>query len=270
MPATIAPPRRARIRLREWTVGLVILSAVVVAAVWMSSMRSQPSREAIALNNQGHDSLNSGRLQVARRHFQSALARSPRFAEAKLNLATVLHREGDDDAAAGLYGEVLREQPKRRELIAAAHYGLGEIDLQADAWPSAVAHLSAATLGDSARVEYPNNLAFALIRAGRTDEALATLRTAQQRFPGEPSLLKNAALAWFERARPDSALSAANAAVRLRPDFVAAWVLKTRSEAALGDLAAARASLATVERLGADESSVREAQDAVREAATPR
>jgi tetratricopeptide (TPR) repeat protein len=220
----------------------------------------------VILNNEGHDSLAAGSLTSARQRFEAALALAPRYGEAKLNLAAALHRAGEDNAAAALYGEVITENPRRSDLLAAAHYGLGEIDLQANAWPSAIEHFTQAERHDSSRAEYPNNLAYALTQAGRTADALAILRVAQVRFPGEAALLKNAALAWFQAGRFDSALAAANSAVRLRPIYPAAWSLKVRSEAALGDLAAARTSLNTLRTLDPDPATLRESETAVLEA----
>src|SRR6185436_10333820 len=115
----------------------------------MGAGRERSQRRAVALNNVGHDSLAAGNLAFARQQFDAALAIAPRYAEAKLNLANALTREGEVDRAAALYGEVLTENPKRAELLAAAHYGLGELDLQAGAWPSAITHLGEAARMDS-------------------------------------------------------------------------------------------------------------------------
>jgi Tfp pilus assembly protein PilF len=260
-----APRRRTSMRYAAPIIGALVVVAVGIGGL-MQQRAAGRERRAVTLNNQGHDSLGVGNLAAARSLFESALALAPRYAEAKLNLATVLHRGGDDNRAAALYGQVVAEN-RRPDLLAEAHYGLGEIDLQAGAWPSAIEHLARAARADTTRVEYPNNLGFALAQAGRTSEALATLRPAQRRFPGEATLLKNAALAWFQAGIFDSARAAASEAVRLRPVYPAAWSLKARSEAALGDLAAARASLAALRRLGPDPTTLAEAESAVREAA---
>jgi Flp pilus assembly protein TadD len=244
-----------------------ILVVVVLGGGWLLQQRlAGREHRAVILNNEGHDSLSAGNLAGARNLFQSALALAPRYGEAKLNLATTLHRGGDDNRAASLYGEVVAENHRRPDLMAEAHYGLGEIDLQAGAWQSAIEHLDRAARADTTRVEYRNNLAFALTQAGRTSEALAVLRSAQRLFPGEATLLKNAALAWFQAGAFDSARAAASEAVRLRPVYPAAWSLKVRSEAALGDLAAARASLEALRHLGPDPTTLAEAESAVREA----
>ena len=208
----------------------------------------------------------TGNRPAARARFEAALEAAPQYGEAKLNLANVLHQSGLEDEAARLYAQVLAENAKRTELLAAAHYGLGEMDLHAGAWPSATTHLREAAERDSTRAEYPNNLAFALIRAGRAADALEVLGAARARFPGEAALLKNTALAWFEVGRADSARDAATEAVRLDPGYAAAWSLKVRSEAWLQDLAAARASLEGLRHSGADAGTIAEAEEAVRQA----
>ena len=272
LPVPVAAGTSSRPRRFRWLVaGLVAVGTLAALLVWgfgagLEKLSPARYRRAVALNNEGHDSLAAGNLPAARQRFEAALAISPRYAEAKLNLANELTRAGEVDRAAALYGEVLAENPKHDELLAAAHYGLGELDLQAGAWPSAITHLGEAARMDSARAEYPNNLAFALIQSGRTDEALTVLRAAQARFPAEPALLKNAALAWFAAGEFDSALVAADRSVRLRPSYAAGWLVKLKCEAARGDRAAARASLEALRRLAPGDAMLAEAQAAIAEA----
>ncbi len=269
--ATPAPPRRpapALGRRARWLAGGAVAIALAALAGWgVVESGARSHRRAVALNNEGHDSLAAGRLAAARRRFEEALVLAPRYAEAKLNLAIVAGREGAPDRAAALYGEVLREHPRRGDLLAVAHFGLGELDLGSGAWPSAIAHLSEASRLDSARAEYPNNLAFALVRAGRADEALAVLRPARARFPAEPALLKNTALAWLAMGAPDSALAAADLAVRMRPAYAAGWLVRLECEVAMGDREAARASFEALGRLAPGEAMLAEARSALAAAA---
>lgn len=265
-------PARARARRRPVPLILLLVGLTMIAGgipLWMRQGDKGRERQAVVLNNEGHDSLAAGKLDPARRRFESALKLVPRYSEAKLNLAAALHRTGEDNKAAALYGEVIAADRRRPDLLAAAHYGLGEIDLQSEAWPSAIEHLAEASRLDSTRVEYPNNLSFALTRAGHPDQALATVRAALARFPGEAALLKNAALAWFQVGRYDSAYAAASEAVRLRPLYPAAWLIKERAEVALGDVDSARESFKTLLTLGADPGMVAEGEAALREAAQP-
>lgn len=254
----------------RWRVGLVAVGALAALLAWgLGVWREQAVRRAVAHNNAGHDSLASGNPAAARAEFEAALALAPHYAEPKLNLATALVRDGEVDRAAELYGDVLRENPRRDDLLAAAHYGLGELDLRARAWPSAVTHLREAARRDSTRAEYPNNLAFALVQAGRTDEALRTVREALARFPAEPALFKNGALAWFASGQFDSALAAADHSVRLRPAYVAAWLVKLRCEAARGDRVGAAASLEALRRLEPGAEVLAEAEAALATTAAP-
>jgi Tfp pilus assembly protein PilF len=269
-PSRPEPTPARRRSARSWALTFGALLVVLALIPGMLRMRGKSRfREAVVLNNEGHDSLTAGNLDAARKRFEAALERAPKYAESKLNLAVVFHREGDENRAAGLFGQVIAENPARHDWLAAAHYGMGEIDLQAEAWPSAVLHLTEAVRLDSTRVEYPNNLGFALAQSGRTDQALATLRAAQARFPGEATLTKNVALSWLKAGQFDSALVAANEAVRLRPDYPDAWLIKERSEAALGDHVAARASLQTLRSLAAEPAMIAEAEAALREEPLP-
>ncbi len=263
-----SPARRPPITRRGAVLGGLAALLVVTTIVpwWRGRLLAGRERLAVALVNEGHDSLSAGRPAAARSRFEAALRLAPRYGEAKLDLATVLAQQGERDRAAALDGQVIAENPRRAELRAAAEYGLGGIDLESGALGSAIAHLGRAARLDSARVEYPNNLGYALIAAGRTDEALATLRAARARFPGTAGLRKNEALAWFASARFDSAAAAAGEAVRLAPAHAEAWAIKARSEAALGDLRAAGTSLAALRGLQPPAALLSEVETAVRAA----
>jgi len=271
LPVPVRAAPGARLRAFRLLGALAALLALTALAAWgVGAARERATRRAVALNNEGHDSLVAGNATAARERFEAALALAPRYAEARLNLAAALDRAGDANGAAALYGDVIREHPRRPEILAAAHYGLGELDLQARAWPSAIAHLAEAARRDSARAEYPNNLGFALIQAGRTAEALDALRAARARFPAEAALHKNVALAWLAAGALDSALAAADHSVRLRPAYAAAWLVKLRCEAALGDRAAALASLEALRRLAPGDAALAEAATALAEAPAAR
>lgn len=257
------PARAGGRRARLLAAGAVVLVLAALAGWGVFEGRARAQRRAVALNNEGHDSLAAGRLAAARQRFEAALALAPRYAEVKLNLAAVAGREGAPDRAASLYGDVIRENPGRADLLAVAHFGLGELDLGSAAWPSAIGHLREAARLDSARAEYPNNLAFALIRAGRAEEALAVLRPARLRFPAEPALLKNTARAWLAMGGLDSALAAATQSVRMRPDYVAGWLARLDCEVAMGDREAARASFEALGRLAPGDAALAEARSAL-------
>jgi tetratricopeptide (TPR) repeat protein len=236
---SVADPGSALVpvlRSRGGRVAVVLAGLVIAIATALSIILRRgadtPDVHAVALNNEGLDSLRSGNLVAAQARFGSALAISRNYPEAKLNLAIVLQRSDRADSAARVFGEVLTEA-NRPDLQAGAHYGLGEIDLDAEAWPSAVGHLSEANRLDSTRVEFANNLGFALIQAGRTDDALAHLQSAARRFPGEAALHKNLALAWLKAGQIDSARSAVDQALRLRPDYAPAIQLRTEIQSAV-------------------------------------
>jgi tetratricopeptide (TPR) repeat protein len=247
--------------------GLGAAAIVVVGAAggWalMASRAAAIDPRAIALNNEGMDSLRLGRYEAAGARFEAALQRSRRYGEAKVNLATVVAQRGDVNRAASLLGEVIADPTRDPALRAKAYYGLAEIDMRDSSWAHAAEQLQRAAALDSSRAEYLNNLGFALLQAGRTDEAIATLREARRRFPGEPALLKNLALAWLRRGTADSALAAADAAIDLRPDYAAAWLAKIRAEVRLGQATSARGSLSALRALRPDPHVLEEAEAVV-------
>jgi tetratricopeptide (TPR) repeat protein len=149
--------------------------------------------------------------------------------------------KGDADSAALLYrraAAVPGADPRREAEI---HYNLGDLDIAARAWQSAVAELERSVRADSTNPAYPNNLGFALIKSGRAGDALALLESSVRRFPSYPYLWKNAGMAALELRQDSVAVAYLDRALDLDHGLVEAHGLRAEARARLGDRAGARA-----------------------------
>ena len=198
-------------------------------------------QEAIALNNRGFDLMEHDSLPAAAAALQAALEADKHYPKAMLNLAEVRRRTGDATGAAVLFGRVIEERPDDLTLVGNAHYGLAEIDMGSGAFPSAIDHYRQALAVDSTNVAYFNNLAFALVQAGRPGEALPVLNAGIARFPGAAQLHKNLGLAHLRIGGLPEAITALDAALDRDPALASALGLRAEARARMGDLAGARA-----------------------------
>jgi Flp pilus assembly protein TadD/tRNA A-37 threonylcarbamoyl transferase component Bud32 len=195
--------------------------------------------QATALNNRGFALLQKGQLDSARIAFETVLEREPDNAQALVNIGMVFLRQGDDTHAGLHFTQVVQRELGDSTLRAIAHYNLGDIDLRAKAWGSAVTELGAAVALDPATPQYRNNLGYALLQAGRVAEARAVIDSALVRFPGFAALHKNAALADFQEGKLADAEGELRRAITLDPGLGSAFGLLARVHAAQGHFAVA-------------------------------
>jgi serine/threonine-protein kinase len=246
VPHTLAPVAPAPPPVRRHARAAIVfggLAVAIAAALLLLVLRPKGDGHdrAVALDNEGYDLLRADSVAAARSKFEAALAADPRSGEATLNLAYTMLRLGDRSRAAELYGRVIRDHPGDPHRLAQAHAGLGDIAMNDASYPAAIEHYGQANALDSTIVANPNNLAFALIGAGRLDEAEAVLRQAMRRFPGVASLYKNAALIHFQRGEYVLALALVDDGIKLDPTLAAAWALRSRIDLRRGKLADASA-----------------------------
>ncbi len=170
-----------------------------------------------------------GRLEEARRDYDTALRLAPWFVPAYVNLADLLRQRGRDDEGEKMLRRALQVDPQN----ASVHHALGLLLVRAKRGSEALAELGrAATLAPDTP-DFAYAYAIGLHSAGRADEALAVLSAAQKRSPGSRGLL--VALVTLHRER--GSLREARA-----------WARKL-VEAAPGD-PSARALAASLERPG--------------------
>lgn len=194
-----------------------------------------PSRRE-AHNNLGVVLAQLGDHSEAIKHFQEALKIKRNDAEALTNWGQVLALQGKADAAAEKYREALTADPKfdlARENLAAMQRG------------AALANQSPVAAGD---VRELNRRAEKLAGAGKMDEALQTLKEAEQIAPGDVDTLTNlgnvyAATGDTELARKKFEAAIAAKADAPNPRFNLATLLAVGGEfaAAEGHLRAALA-----------------------------
>ena len=134
---------------------------------------------------------------------------------AKYQQAIALHRQGNIDAAAGLYDEILKTDP--------AHFGalhlLGVTRLQGGNAEDAAVLLAKAVQLDKKQSAAHNNLGSALRALKRHDEALASYNRAIALQVDNAEAHHNRALVLLDLLRLDQALAGFRKAVALRPDY---------------------------------------------------
>jgi tetratricopeptide (TPR) repeat protein/tRNA A-37 threonylcarbamoyl transferase component Bud32 len=236
----VARRRRGALPVALLLIGAVALGILMIVKFRPPGPPRAPDPEAVVLNNRGFDLIQRDSIEAARAPLEAALRVDPDYAEAMLNLALVLLKSGDPTRAAALYARVAKEHANEPAVAGKAHNGLAEIDMTAGAYPSAIAHYRAALAHDSTELAYPNNLAFALVRAGRPNEAVPVLARALERFPGEALLHKNLGLARLRTGDVAGALAALNTALDRDPGLASAWGLRAEVRARLEDRSGAR------------------------------
>ena len=164
------------------------------------------SRNDAALYNLAAALSDAGRRDEAIARYEQVLAIVPGHDAARRNRdlleAARLEDEGnrlasrrDLDAAILRYAEAVRLDSRRTHAQAALGIALTALGRHQQARP----HLQAALDQGAADPAVPNALAYALVQAGDEDAAIAVLRAAQQRYPGDANIARN--LAGLEKKR---------------------------------------------------------------------
>jgi Flp pilus assembly protein TadD len=176
--------------------------------------------------NLGIVNVKRGDLEAARRDYDTALALAPWFVPAWVNLADLLRLEGKDDEGATALRKALAVDPRN----AAVHHALGLLLVRQKRASEALAELAQAAELAPGVPEYAYTYAIGLHSAGRTDDALAALRSASARNPGARNVL--VALVTINRER-----GAAAEARRYAEKLVAAAPADPAARALLDSLA---------------------------------
>jgi Flp pilus assembly protein TadD len=145
--------------------------------------------------NLGIVNVKRGRLEEARRDYDSALRLGPWFVPAYVNLADLLRLQGRDEEGENVLRAALRVDPAN----AAVHHALGLLLVRRKRPGEALAELGRAADLAPGDPEVAYGYAIALHSAGRAADALAVLRAAQARNPGARGLL--VALVTIQRER---------------------------------------------------------------------
>jgi Tfp pilus assembly protein PilF/tRNA A-37 threonylcarbamoyl transferase component Bud32 len=234
-------------RRRPWLVLSLIVAPVVLGLILLGVLRQRSAsrlQEAIRMTDEGVDSLQARNPTAAQARFEAALKLDPDYGKAGVSLGSVLHARGDDARAALILRDVLRRHASDPQVSAQARGWLADIDMAGGNWRGAVESLRRNFALDSSDVRAYNQLAYALLRAGQPNEAIALLSRAIPRFPGEPVLHKNLGLAELTMGDAVSAANEADRALAIDASFAPALALRARARARRRDVAGARADWA--------------------------
>jgi len=204
-------------------------------------------------------------LAEARNYYERALRLAPESAEAKIGLAEVLGAGVlslvSDDRDADLSGadELVSDALKSQFNGAWAHYAKGEILRAAHRSAEAAGEYDVAISLDRNFVPALANLGFAKILTGNPADAIPLLERAIRASPRDPTMA-----IWYSRIgiaemyleRPEQALAALQRSYVLNPGLPWLHFYLAAVFGLLGNLAAAKSSLAKAQRLSGDLASI--------------
>jgi len=126
-----------------------------------------------------------GRFDAAEAAYRKAIDLQPYFVGAYVNLADLYRARGRDDRGEIVLRSGLARLPDNADL----HHALGLLQVRRKQYEDAVASLGEATRLNTANAHYSYVYAVALNSVGRTEQALAVLKQAQEHNPVNQELL---------------------------------------------------------------------------------
>ena len=163
-------------------------------------------------NNMALASIDLGELEVAEAHYRESLAIEPQPAIYN-DLGFVLEREGMPEEAAEAYRKALELDPES----ASAHYNLGVSLARSGEFAEAETHLRAA-LKRTPNAQTYTGLGVVLLQQGKAEEAIASLRAAIEADPENAAAHQDLAQALEKLGRTDEARSEMETAKALNRD----------------------------------------------------
>ncbi len=184
--------------------------------------------------------LGLGRPQEAAVQCQETLRLMPHHIGARVNLGNALLQMGKVPEAAVEYEEALRLKPDFVE----AHNGLGNALFRQGKFPEAIEHWEQALRIKPDYVDAHLNLAAALLRLGRVSEAVEQWEQVMRLRPNYAEAHDNLGVCLEKMGRIHEATAEYEEALRLKPDLITAqnnlaWSLATHAPAVGGDPARA-------------------------------
>lgn len=248
--ASAAPsvaPRRARLLAMVVMMVLVGIAAISGYRRW-SEARSAQARQ---LNDEAVQLMNAGDVEQAGRRLEQAVALDGRQPEVQINLAEIERTRGDVVAAARRLRELIERlgAPEEARHRALARGVLADIAIDQERFADAISELERAFAEDSSQARAYNQLGWALAHGGEAARAAALLGRGVQRFPTEPALHKNLAIARLGISDDAGAKQAALDALALDPTMPGAHGALARAHARLGDQTRALAEWFAFQRL---------------------
>jgi Flp pilus assembly protein TadD len=163
-------------------------------------------------NNMALASIDLGELEVAEAHYRESLAIEPQPAIYN-DLGFVLEREGMPEEAAEAYRKALELDPES----ASAHYNLGVSLARSGEFAEAETHLRAA-LERTPNAQTYTGLGVVLLQQGKAEEAIASLQAAIEADPENAAAHQDLAQALEKLGRTDEARSEMETAKALNRD----------------------------------------------------
>ena len=173
---------------------------------------------AEAYNHMGSALMKKGQAGEAIAHYQKAVQLNTSYADAYNNLGVAFLRSGQVDQAIADYKKAVAINPESAEM----QYNLGNALAHQGNWADAIACYQAAvsTERDSVKAaKIRNNLAAALEKLGKSDEALEQFRQAVQINGNYPEAHCNLGRMLAQRGRRDEAVAHLREALRLKPGY---------------------------------------------------
>ena len=167
-------------RLITW----VLLAPSLIVSMGTIATAQQPERSADELFTKARELAFSGKRPEARELLHLALFRSPGYADIRVFLARAHAWDGNYDSARIALRHVLAEDPAHREAISA----LIDVELWSDSYGNALSGAEGALIRFPADPEFTLKKARALKNLGRTQEAVAVLRSGESRTGPSPEL----------------------------------------------------------------------------------
>ena len=164
--------------------------------------------------NLGNLRMHQGRADEAVAAFERAIARDPGLTGAYVNLADVLRQQGREADAEKVLRQGLANLPNDGDL----HHSLGLALTRKKDSVAALKEFSAAARLAPTNPRYAYVQAIAVHSAGKRDEAMAILRSADKRFPGNIDILGALLSIGRESGNKDASLRYARQLAELLPD----------------------------------------------------
>ena len=183
-----------------------------------TAIRVEPEFAAEAYHNRGTIWQDLGNDAAAITDLEKTLQLDPEHLGARINLANLLAKKGEFNAAARHYQAALQLDPQH----ALAHYDLANLLARSGQPAQAVAHYERSLQLSPTNAAAHSNLGLLLLQDRKADAALERFREALRLAPALVQAHYGMALALRDQGRPAEAVSHLKQALQPNPDFPAA------------------------------------------------
>ncbi|MEI6536218.1 MAG: tetratricopeptide repeat protein, partial [Verrucomicrobiaceae bacterium] len=174
-----------------------------------------PENNAVWFYNQGVVLSKQGQVDQAIKSYRQAVALSPNYSSALLNLGKSLAENGQSTEGVTFLQDALRIRPN----YADAHNELGSALIKLGRMDEAITHFQEALRIRSDFADAHFNLGSALDNCGKVDEAMAHYQKTLEINPNHAEAHNNLGLDLFKRGRSDEAIAHYRHALEIKPDY---------------------------------------------------